>query len=198
MAGAALKPEHTMFLTDTAEGLKVAKGIGVNAILMMNDPDEAKRLAMHNRREGSFRCMSCPTSSAWSRRKTSGCRSLLLSVPRKLQRHTRNIRVQLLQDRVARNNVLLTLHRVEFRSGELRQVLPVLIDAGNQRKPENSVGLQFALEVAAFKGDACRRHPSPQAIILSALPFRRSSSLRVVPLPIPLGVLQRHDISLSS
>jgi hypothetical protein len=37
-----------MFLTDTAEGLKVAKHVGVNAILMMNDPDESRRLAMHN------------------------------------------------------------------------------------------------------------------------------------------------------
>ena len=37
-----------MFLTDTAEGLKVAKSVGANAILMMNDPDEARRLAMHD------------------------------------------------------------------------------------------------------------------------------------------------------
>src|SRR5258708_990910 len=36
-----LRPEHTMFLTDTAEGLKAAKSAGVNAVLMMNDPDEA-------------------------------------------------------------------------------------------------------------------------------------------------------------
>lgn len=43
-----LKPEQTMFLTDTAEGLKVAKSVDVNSILMMNDPDEARRLAMHN------------------------------------------------------------------------------------------------------------------------------------------------------
>jgi beta-phosphoglucomutase-like phosphatase (HAD superfamily) len=45
--GAALKPEQTMFLTDTAEGLKAAESVGVNPILMMNDPDEARRLAMH-------------------------------------------------------------------------------------------------------------------------------------------------------
>lgn len=44
---ASLNPERTMFLTDTAEGLKVAKSVGVHSILMMNDPDEAKRLAMH-------------------------------------------------------------------------------------------------------------------------------------------------------
>jgi beta-phosphoglucomutase-like phosphatase (HAD superfamily) len=46
--GASLRPEHTMFLTDTVEGVKVAKSAGVNAILMMNDPDEARRLAMHD------------------------------------------------------------------------------------------------------------------------------------------------------
>jgi phosphoglycolate phosphatase-like HAD superfamily hydrolase len=45
---AALPPEHVMFLTDTAEGLKVANGAGVNSILMMNDPDEAKRLAVRD------------------------------------------------------------------------------------------------------------------------------------------------------
>ena len=45
--GASLKPEQAMFLTDTAEGLKVAEGVGVNPILMMNDPDESRRLAMH-------------------------------------------------------------------------------------------------------------------------------------------------------
>lgn len=45
--GASLKPEQTMFLTDTAEGLRVAESVGVNPILMMNDPDESRRLAMH-------------------------------------------------------------------------------------------------------------------------------------------------------
>ena len=46
--GASLKPEHAMFLTDTLEGLNVAKSLGINSILMMNDPDEARRLAMHD------------------------------------------------------------------------------------------------------------------------------------------------------
>jgi phosphoglycolate phosphatase-like HAD superfamily hydrolase len=46
LEAAFLQPERAMFLTDTAEGLKVAKGVGVNAVLMMNDPDEARRLAM--------------------------------------------------------------------------------------------------------------------------------------------------------
>jgi hypothetical protein len=37
-----------MFLTDTLEGIKTARSVGVHPILMMNDPDEAQRLAMHN------------------------------------------------------------------------------------------------------------------------------------------------------
>jgi phosphoglycolate phosphatase-like HAD superfamily hydrolase len=48
LAAAALPAANTMFLTDTAEGLKVAKSVGVNPILMMNDPDESRRLAMHH------------------------------------------------------------------------------------------------------------------------------------------------------
>lgn len=44
----SLPPEKAMFLTDTAEGIKVARAAGVHPILMMNDPDEARRLAMHN------------------------------------------------------------------------------------------------------------------------------------------------------
>jgi phosphoglycolate phosphatase-like HAD superfamily hydrolase len=48
LEGASLNPAQVMFLTDTAEGLKVAKSVGVNSILMMNDPDEAMRLAMRD------------------------------------------------------------------------------------------------------------------------------------------------------
>jgi len=48
LAGASLDPQRVMFLTDTLEGLKVAQTVGVQSILMMNDPDEARRLAMHN------------------------------------------------------------------------------------------------------------------------------------------------------
>jgi len=48
IAGICLEPEQVMFLTDTAEGLKVAKTVGVHAILMMNDPAEAMRLAMRD------------------------------------------------------------------------------------------------------------------------------------------------------
>lgn len=47
LSGASLQPARTMFLADTAEGLKAAESVGVNSILMMNDPDEAKRLSMH-------------------------------------------------------------------------------------------------------------------------------------------------------
>ena len=47
IVGASFKPQHVMFLTDTAEGLKVAEETGTNPILMMNDPDEAMELAMH-------------------------------------------------------------------------------------------------------------------------------------------------------
>jgi beta-phosphoglucomutase-like phosphatase (HAD superfamily) len=45
---ADLEARHAVFLTDTAEGLKVARNVGVNPILMMNDPDESRRLAMLN------------------------------------------------------------------------------------------------------------------------------------------------------
>jgi phosphoglycolate phosphatase-like HAD superfamily hydrolase len=48
IAGASLNPERVMFLVDTLEGLKIAQAVGVHSILMMNDPDEARRLAMHN------------------------------------------------------------------------------------------------------------------------------------------------------
>lgn len=48
LGSASLPREKTMFLTDTVEGIKVARSVGVHPILMMNDPDEAQRLAMHN------------------------------------------------------------------------------------------------------------------------------------------------------
>jgi len=46
--GASLSPENAIFLTDTVEGIKVARSAGVHPILMMNDPDEARRLATYN------------------------------------------------------------------------------------------------------------------------------------------------------
>jgi len=48
LSGASIRPENAMFLTDTVEGIRVARSAGVHPILMMNDPDEARRLAMHN------------------------------------------------------------------------------------------------------------------------------------------------------
>lgn len=48
LTAASLKPEQVMFLADTLESLSVAQSVGVQSILMMNDPDEARRLAMHN------------------------------------------------------------------------------------------------------------------------------------------------------
>ena len=46
LRGTPLQPEHTLYLADTAEALSVGERAGVNPILMMNDPDEARRLAM--------------------------------------------------------------------------------------------------------------------------------------------------------
>jgi beta-phosphoglucomutase-like phosphatase (HAD superfamily) len=48
LAAHAVSPGSAMFLTDTADGLKTAKQAGVNAILMMNDPDEAMKLTALN------------------------------------------------------------------------------------------------------------------------------------------------------
>jgi beta-phosphoglucomutase-like phosphatase (HAD superfamily) len=48
IAAANLRPDQTMFLTDTLEGLKSAEFCGVHPIAMMNDPDEGRHLAMHN------------------------------------------------------------------------------------------------------------------------------------------------------
>jgi len=48
LEAAYLAPENAMFLTDTAEGLNVAKGLGINSVLMMNDPDDAMRLALRD------------------------------------------------------------------------------------------------------------------------------------------------------
>ena len=48
IAARALVPGRVMVLTDTAEGLRAAKRVGANAVLMMNDPDEAMGLTAHN------------------------------------------------------------------------------------------------------------------------------------------------------
>jgi len=48
LTAAGLDPAHAMFLTDTADGLEVVNALGMNSILMMNDPDEALQLADQN------------------------------------------------------------------------------------------------------------------------------------------------------
>jgi beta-phosphoglucomutase-like phosphatase (HAD superfamily) len=48
LGGACLPPGKVMFFTDTVEGINVGRSVGVQPILMMNDPDEARRLATHN------------------------------------------------------------------------------------------------------------------------------------------------------
>ena len=47
MQSANFDPVHVMSLSDTEEGLRVATDAGVNSILMINDYDEGRRLAMH-------------------------------------------------------------------------------------------------------------------------------------------------------
>jgi phosphoglycolate phosphatase-like HAD superfamily hydrolase len=55
LAGHALKPASVLFVTDTASGLEQGRRLGVNPILMMNDPDEAMRLTAHQPAAGSSR-----------------------------------------------------------------------------------------------------------------------------------------------
>jgi hypothetical protein len=43
----SLRPDRLLFITDTAEGLQTGKRVGLNAILMMNDPNEAMKLTAH-------------------------------------------------------------------------------------------------------------------------------------------------------
>jgi beta-phosphoglucomutase-like phosphatase (HAD superfamily) len=47
LTASSLTPDRTLFLADTATGLQTARLAGVQAILMMNDPDEAMRLTAH-------------------------------------------------------------------------------------------------------------------------------------------------------
>jgi len=43
---AGVRPEHVLCLVDTEEGIELARHVGVNSMLMFNDYDEGKRLAM--------------------------------------------------------------------------------------------------------------------------------------------------------
>ncbi len=45
---------------ETAEGLQVAKSAGFNAVLMMNDPDEARRVAMQEPAGGIVSLLELP------------------------------------------------------------------------------------------------------------------------------------------
>ncbi len=47
MEGASFKPENVISLADTEEGLKTATDVGASSILMINDYDEGRRLAMY-------------------------------------------------------------------------------------------------------------------------------------------------------
>jgi phosphoglycolate phosphatase-like HAD superfamily hydrolase len=47
MAAASFQPEDVMALVDTRDSLELAKAIGANAILMINDYDEGRRLVTH-------------------------------------------------------------------------------------------------------------------------------------------------------
>jgi phosphoglycolate phosphatase-like HAD superfamily hydrolase len=41
-----VQPEHVLYLVDTEDGIELARNVGVNSMLMFNDYDEGKRLAM--------------------------------------------------------------------------------------------------------------------------------------------------------
>lgn len=60
LRAAPCRTANTLFLTDTAEGLWTAKTAGVNAILMMNDPDESRRLAMQDPAGGIVSLLELP------------------------------------------------------------------------------------------------------------------------------------------
>jgi beta-phosphoglucomutase-like phosphatase (HAD superfamily) len=57
---ASCAPGRTLFLTDTAEGIKTARSAGIHPILMMNDPDEAKRLTQQNPAGGIVSLLELP------------------------------------------------------------------------------------------------------------------------------------------
>jgi phosphoglycolate phosphatase-like HAD superfamily hydrolase len=42
----AVRPEHVMLLVDTVDSLEAAKAVGANSMLMINDYDEGRKLAM--------------------------------------------------------------------------------------------------------------------------------------------------------
>jgi beta-phosphoglucomutase-like phosphatase (HAD superfamily) len=56
----AAEPEHTMYITDNADGLANAKAAGMIPILLMNDPDEARRLTAHDPAGGIVSLLELP------------------------------------------------------------------------------------------------------------------------------------------
>jgi phosphoglycolate phosphatase-like HAD superfamily hydrolase len=57
---AAAGASEAIFLTDTLEGLKAAQTAGVKPILMMNNPDEARHLAVHGPAGGIVSLLELP------------------------------------------------------------------------------------------------------------------------------------------
>lgn len=47
MEGASLQPEHVITLVDTSESLEIARDLGTNSILMINDYEQGRRLASY-------------------------------------------------------------------------------------------------------------------------------------------------------
>lgn len=47
MRTASLRPEHVIALVDTMDGMGVAREVGANSILMINDYEQGKRLALY-------------------------------------------------------------------------------------------------------------------------------------------------------
>jgi len=58
--GSGIAPDNAIFLTDTVEGIKTARGAGVHPILMMNDPDESQRLATYEPDGGVVSLLEIP------------------------------------------------------------------------------------------------------------------------------------------
>jgi|SRR6185312_86481 len=56
----AVEPERTMYITGTAGGISKAKAAGMIPILLMNDPDEARRLTAHDPAGGIVSLLELP------------------------------------------------------------------------------------------------------------------------------------------
>ena len=52
---ASLQPDHVIALMDTMEGLEVARALRTNSMLMINDYEQGRRLALYAPAAGSFR-----------------------------------------------------------------------------------------------------------------------------------------------